>query len=606
MTDVKAIGTDRYRWDLSCFYDGPEDPRLEADIQAIELALPSFRMSYKGQLKEKLGPAIADLAAITCLTHKVFAYLASVRDLDLNDARINSKMADLEKRVDIVWGEHLSFFDIEVVALDQADIDRQAAADATVAKHRPFLEGLRLYKDHLLSEEVEAALTKRSSFGASSWSAFFDEVEADLRFEFRGAKLQLDVILDKLTEEDDPAVRAELLKIVNDGLKGPFAKYSAQTLYQVAGAKAVEDKERRYGHPMAGRNLSNGVPDATVEALHAAVRAEAPPLIKRFYRLKAALLGLPGLRWSDRNAKLPRPPSEATAAFDEALKIVVDAYTAFSPTLGGLVQGMIDKRRIDAGVRPGKASGAYNRGVVIPDHGPEAFTLLNYQGSVRDVMVVAHELGHGVHHLLAGAAQGQLMFHAPTAYAETASVFGEMLVFDHLRRQLAGDPRKLLALVMDKINDVVNTIVRQIGFSNFERRLHGAGRKLSVEELCGLWLECVRELYGPDGDVFTYEDADHLWAYISHFHRPFYVYGYAFGELLTHSLFAQRGRLGERFEPLYLDLLRAGGTKDAKELLEPFGLDPNDPKFWSEGLRLSLGELIAEAEKLSYLLGLKF
>jgi oligoendopeptidase F len=239
-----------------------------------------------------------------------------------------------------------------------------------------------------------------------------------------------------------------------------------------------------------------------------------------------------------------------------------------------------------------------------------SFTFLNFLGANRDVMTLAHELGHGVHGLLAGETQGPLLQHAPIALCETASVFGEMTTFNHLRADLErrGDREPMLALVMDKLDDVMNTVVRQIGFSNFERRLHGwdpatgvwgPARKRSVEELDAVWIETAQELYGKPGEVFTYENAEHLWAYISHFHRPFYVYGYAFGELLTQSLYAERPKLGERFEPLYIEMLRAGGSKDAVELLRPFGLDPTDPSFWEAGIAVSMGALIAEAETLA-------
>jgi oligoendopeptidase F len=247
---------------------------------------------------------------------------------------------------------------------------------------------------------------------------------------------------------------------------------------------------------------------------------------------------------------------------------------------------------------------------VLPGNRPQSFTFLNYLGSNHDVMTLAHELGHGVHGILAGEAQGPLMFHPPIAYCETASVFGEMTTFSFLRKQLAekGDNAALLALLSQKIEGMLNTVVRQIGFSNFERRMHGMNekytewtppKKLSVEELDALWLTTAKELYGEDGEVFTYENTGHLWAYISHFHRPFYVYGYAFGELLTQSLYAQRVRLGSQFEPLYLDLLRSGATKSVFELLQPFGLDPTEESFWGDGIRVSLEAMISEVEKLA-------
>ena len=276
---------------------------------------------------------------------------------------------------------------------------------------------------------------------------------------------------------------------------------------------------------------------------------------------------------------------------------------------------MIEKRRIDAPAAPNKHSGAYCAYWCTPNNKPVSFVFLNYLGTSDDVMTLAHELGHAVHGLLAGEAQGELMMQSPMAYAETASVFGEMTTFNFLRNEIAarGDTPSLLALIMGKIEDILNTSVRQIGFSNFERRLHGHDgatlarkpvRTPSADDLSRYWLETTHELYGQPGDVFTYENTENLWAYIPHFHNPFYVYAYAFGELLTQSLYAARPQFGDRFEPLYLELLRAGGTKNVQDLLAPFKLDPTDPKFWENGIRVSLGAMLDEAEALSRKMGI--
>ncbi len=486
-------------------------------------------------------------------------------------------------------------------------------SESIVAKHRPWIEHVRLFKPHFLTEAVESALTKRSPFDSSSLAEFFDEAESDLEFSFRGVTKNLTELVHLLTESKDAEERAEAMKCLNKGLSGPFAKYAAQTLYMVAGLKAVEDKERGYAHPMDVRNKSNRIPDSVVDVLHSSVSALGGSLARRYYKLKARHLGLSVLRWSDRNA--PMPFADTTVIpFPEAEDIVTTSYESFSPTLATIVRSFFAERRIDAPVAKEKRNGAFNSSQVLPGGKPVSFTLMNYLGSNTDVMTLAHELGHGVHGILAGEAQGPLMFHAPIAYCETASVFGEMTTFTFLKDRLgrSGDKKSLLALIMGKIDKTINTVVRQIGFSNFERRLHGmddsyttwtAPTKRSVEELNALWLRTAQELYGPEGEIFTYGDCDHLWAYIPHFHSPFYVYGYAFGELLTQSLFAQRRRLGARFEPLYLELLRSGSTKNVVELLAPFDLDARDQAFWKEGIAGSLGALIEEAEQMSRALG---
>jgi oligoendopeptidase F len=265
---------------------------------------------------------------------------------------------------------------------------------------------------------------------------------------------------------------------------------------------------------------------------------------------------------------------------------------------------MIERRWIDAPPYPGKTGGAYNFSVLLPGGETRSYNFLNYMGSPRDVMTVAHELGHGVHGMLAAEAQGVLMYQAPMAYAETASIFGEMTTFRYLLERTESDEQRL-ALLMGKCSDHMNTVVRQISFSNFERKIHAERRtgKLTAEDYDAAWMDVTRAFYGPDGELFTYEHAQNLWAYVTHFLRPFYVYAYAFGELFTQSLYAVQGELGERFEGMYLELLRAGGSKDAVELMAPFGLDPRDPQFWRRGIAGSVQTWLDEAEAISARLG---
>ena len=603
----------KIRWDLSILYSDIADPRLDSDLARLTAMAKLFSLTYKGNLAQLLEGAIRDYLEIEMLSGKISSYLFLRETTDLTNAAIKAKHAAFQRELSAVRGEHLTFFELELVQLSDDALKKFYEQSPLVAKHRPWIEHIRTFKRHFLSEPVEAALTKRSPFDSSAWADFFDEVEADLTFTFRGAPKNLTEVLHLLTESKDAAERADALRCVNDGLGGAFAKYSAQTLYMVAGLKAVEDTERGYAHPMDLRNKSNRIPDSVVDVLHKSVTTIAGPLTRRYYQLKARHLGLPLLRWSDRNA--PMPFADTTRIpFGEAANIVTTSYESFSPTLTTIVKSFFTDRRIDVPVEKQKRSGAFNSSHVLPGGQPVSYTLLNYLGSNKDVMTLAHELGHGVHGILAGAAQGPLMYHAPIAYCETASVFGEMTTFTFLKERLVrlGDKNSLLALIMEKIDSTINTVVRQIGFSNFERRLHGMDaaysswgepKKQSVEELSAVWLTTAKELYGEEGEIFTYENCDRLWAYIPHFHSPFYVYGYAFGELLTQSLFAQRQRLGVKFEPLYLDLLRSGSTKDVAELLAPFGLDARNEAFWKDGIMVSLGALIEEAEQLSRAMG---
>ncbi len=594
------IGADAYRWNLDCFYRQPDDPRIDEDLAAFAKDAEAFQAAYKGRLAERLGDAIRAYAALETLGGKAPVYLFLKQSVDTADEAVESRMAGVRQALAAAHGKFLTFFSLEIMRLEEAAIMAQAEADADVRKHLPWIRRIRAHARHVFDEPLEAALTIRSPYGSSSWSEFFDKFESLLRFPWDGHDRTITEMLHLLTEGQDPAARAGIMKSLNDGLKGPFAEYAAQALHVVAGEKDVEDRERGYPHPMASRNMENDIPDATVEALHRAALETGAPLAQRYYRLKAAILGLPRLRWSDRNARLPFEDA-SHVPFEDARRMTVEAYRSFSPTLAGIVDGLFSRGRVDAGAGPSRRAGAYNYSAILPDGAVETFVFMSYQGARRDVATLAHECGHAAHGMLAGEAQGPLMFHAPMAYAETASVFGERVAFEHLRAEIAaaGDARAELALVIAKLDDTMNTVVRQIAFSNFERRLHAAGgRKLSVKELCAIWMETTREIYGEDGDVFTYEDMDHLWAYVSHFHRPFYVYSYAFGELLTQGLFARKEAYGAAFEPMYLDLLRAGATKNAKELLAPFGLDPDDPKFWSDGIASSFGALIGDAERL--------
>ncbi len=604
----KKLGTAAVRWDLSGFYSGLDDPRLEADVAAWERLARKFAAEFRGQIDARLGDALEADAELDMLSSRIGGYLHLMQSLNANDERVRSVSESIGRRMAAVSGDCLTFYSLELAALPENTVAHLAKCDQRVAHHLPLIKQTAVWRPHQLSEPVESALDKRSPFGAGTWSEFYDVMEADLRFLFGGKKMTLGQMTDLVAHHRDAAVRARAQKVLNGGLGGTFAKYSAQTLNVTAGLKSVEDRERGFSHPMSSRNLANLLPDAVVESLHSAVRDTGGPLAQRYYRLKAELLGKKTLLWSDRNAPLPFQ-SERKIPFAEAVEMVERSFRALSPTLGYMVAEFTKDGHIDAHPAEGKDSGAYNMTLVLPGRRAASFVLLNYRGTERDVMTLAHELGHGMHGLLAAAAQGPLMFRAPMAYAETASVFGEMTVFDRLRTEQAGrhDPRAALALLTGKIDDFMNTVIRQISFSNLERRIHAAaatGQRLSADEIDRAWLEVTREMYGADGEAFTYRDMEHLWTYISHFHRPFYVYSYATGELFTQGIYAKRAALGQKFEALYLDLLRAGGTKDATGLLAPFGLDPTRPDFWSDGIKASVGRWIEEAEALAETLDL--
>ena len=607
------LGTEKYQWDLSIFYSGLDDPQIDKDVETLIEMERNFYNSYKGKLTSKLGEALKDYTEIELFSSK-FVYFNLKRSLNVSDTELKAKSAQIDQKLDPAGAEYLTFFKIEIVELDDSVLEKLYKEDPIVASHRPFIEYCRIFKDNYLAEPVESALSKRASFGAGSWAEFCDELEADIRMTHRGETKTLTEALKIITNSKDALERAEILKEINDALSGTFAKYSAQTLYMFTGSKAIETKDRKYKHPMESRNKQNRVPDKAVNALHKTVTEVAGPISQRYYKLKTALLGQKILKWSDRNAPLPFSDDSVTL-FDDGLKIVLEAYESFSPTLANIIHSIVKAKRIDANATKGRQGGAYNMSVVLPNN-PTAFVFMNYMGSQNDIKTLAHELGHSVHGILSGEAQGPLMYGYPMAYAETASVFGELTTFNFLRKRLKekGDKKALISSITSSIDAALNTVVRQINFSNFERRIHGMDatyttwsepQKNSVEDLDKIWLETTKEFYGQDGEIFTYENAEHMWSYIPHFHSPFYVYSYAFGQLLSQSLYAQQDRLGDKFEPLYLDLLRAGGTKDVIELLKPFNLDPTQEQFWIDGINVGLGALVDELEKLTEEIGIK-
>jgi oligoendopeptidase F len=604
VVNTPKTGAETVRWDLSDLYTGIEDPKIEQDLQGLISLAKAFHSTHHGNLARTLGQALKDQAEMHKGIDKLMVYLFLQRSTDALNARIQQRIANVQEAWSEVAADCLNFFEHEVVAIDEATYSKLLKDDDEVATHRPMLDQLRRNKKYLLEENVERALTLRSPFGASEWSDYTDELEAELRFRMGEQELRLPEILHIISNAPETERRADALASFSQGLSEQrFDRFMARTLNVVLGAKGVEDRERGYASPMAARNIGNQVEDDTVQALHAAVADVGAAQCRRYYRLLSAHLKIAPLKWSDRNAPLPFADNRVIA-WEQCIETVLSAYSSFSPTLANLVRRMLDNKWVDAPPYEGKVGGAFNYSVLLPGSEARAYNFLNYLGSTRDVMTVAHELGHGVHGLLAAEAQGALMFRAPMAYAETASIFGEMTTFQYLLRQAETDEQRL-ALLMSKASDHINSVVRQISFSNFEQSIHQRRRQgnLTVAEYNDVWMEVTRAFYGNEGDIFTYAHTNNLWAYVTHFLRPFYVYAYAFGELFTQSLFALKDSFGDRFEPMYLDLLRAGGSQSAVELMAPFGLDPREPSFWTNGITASLKEWLDEAEEISARLG---
>jgi oligoendopeptidase F len=441
---------------------------------------------------------------------------------------------------------------------------------------------VRSFRPHQLDDEIERVLHEKSITGRSAWVRLFDETMAGLRFPLEGRELTSAEIFDLLSDQDR-AKREAAADSIAGVLEGRIRLFALIT-NTLAKDKQIEDGWRQFARPISSRNLANQVEDAVVEALIAAVRDAYPRLSHRYYAIKARWLGLEKLEYWDRNAPLPED-SDRRIAWPDAKVIVLDAYRRFEPGLADILERFFARNWIDAALRPGKDAGAFCHPTVPSVH---PYVLMNYQGRPRDVMTLAHELGHGVHQVLA-ATQGPLMAGTPLTLAETASVFGEQLTFRALLEAEA-DPVQRKIMLAGKIEDALNTVVRQIAFVEFERRVHDARKaaELTADELGKLWLEIQGESLGP---AFRFRDAYRAyWSYIPHFiHVPFYVYAYAFGDCLVNSLYAVYQAEPEGFKERYLEMLRAGGTLRHKELLAPFGLDASDPGFWAKGLSVIEG-----------------
>ncbi|MGA8383504.1 MAG: M3 family oligoendopeptidase [Stellaceae bacterium] len=590
--DKKAALGALPQWDLSDLYPGPDSAELNRDLVLLAEDANAFRQRYEGRLAglsgAELGAAVEAYERMQELSGRIISYASLVHAGNLADPEIGRFYQTIQERTNAI-ATGLLFFTLELNRLDDAAIAAKEA-DPALAHYRPWLRDTRAFRPHQLSDEVERLLHEKYVAGAAAWTRLFDETIADLRFPFRGQQLTEAEVLDLLSDRD-AEVRREAAFTVGEVL-GKNARTFALITNTLAKDKAIEDRWRGFARPISSRNLANFVEDEVVDALIAAVRASYPELSHRYYRLKARWFGVEALPFWDRNAPLPED-DDRLIPWREAEETVLSAYGAFSPELAAVGGRFFAAPWIDAPVRPGKASGAFAHPTV---PGAHPYLLLNYQGRVRDVMTLAHELGHGVHQVLAGA-QGYLMADTPLTLAETASVFGEMLTFRALLARET-DPGRRRIMLAGKVEDMLNTVVRQIAFATFEIRVHDERREaeLTPDRIAEIWLEVQRESLGPairlDG-VYR-----HYWSYIPHFiHTPFYVYAYAFGDCLVNSLYAVYQEAHQGFAERYLDMLRAGGTLRHKELLAPFGLDAADPAFWSKGLSVVSG-FIDELEAL--------
>jgi oligoendopeptidase F len=592
-SDMEALP----EWDLSDLYSGLDSPEIANDLARSDAQCLAFAERYKGKLLglasgpeggKALATAVREFEAIDDLIGRIASFASLVYSGNTTDPVRAKFFGDVQERI-TASSSHLLFFSLELNKIDDAVLER-AMADPAIGRYRPWIEDVRKEKPYQLEDRIEQLFHEKSVTGQGAWNRLFDDTVANLRFKVGGKTLPIEPTLSLLQDRNAATRRAAATAL------GRTFTQSLRTFALITNTlakdKEISDRWRGFADIADARHLSNRVEREVVEALVAAVRAAYPRLSHRYYALKAQWFGNKRIAFWDRNAPLPNVPSRAIP-WQQAKDTVLGAYRAFSPAMAEIAERFFSNRWIDAPVRPGKAPGAFSHPTVPSSH---PFILLNYQGKPRDVMTLAHELGHGVHQVLA-APNGALMAPTPLTLAETASVFGEMLTF---RRLLAAttNVRQRKAMLASKVEDMINTVVRQIAFYTFERAVHSERRngELTAERLCQIWLEVQGESLGSAIDIKSGYEA--FWVYIGHFiHSPFYVYAYAFGDCLVNSLYAVYEKAPNGFAERYVGMLAAGGTKHHAELLKPFGLDARDPAFWKGGLSVIEG-MIDELEGL--------
>jgi oligoendopeptidase F len=576
-------------WNLDDLYAGMDAPEIAADLARGATMATAFQARWRGILAEEadrpggggIAMALHELEALEEILGRLISYAGLVYSGDTSDPARAKFYGDIQSEITDISSK-LLFFPLEMNRVPDAALDAAMAAHPALAHYRPWIVDLRKDKPYQLEDRVEELFHDKSVTGHGAWNRLFDETMTALRFDVDGDDLALEETLNLLQDENRERRKAAAMALAK--VFGENLRIFTLITNTLAKDKEISDRWRGFKDVAESRHLANRVEPAVVDALESAVVASYPAISHRYYALKARWLGLDRLEFWDRNAPLP-DGARRDIAWSDARETVLSAYAGFSPDMAAIAAKFFDRNWIDAATRPGKSPGAFAHPTVPSAH---PYVLLNYMGKPRDVMTLAHELGHGVHQVLAGP-QGALMAPTPLTLAETASVFGEMLTFRSLL-DAARTPLERKTLLASKVEDMINTVVRQIAFYRFERELHQERRRgeLTSERIGEIWVSVQKESLGPsinlDAGYETY------WTYVPHFiHSPFYVYAYAFGDCLVNSLYAVYQNSEEGFQEKYFAMLRAGGTKHHSELLAPFGLDASDPSFWSKGLAVISG-----------------
>jgi oligoendopeptidase F len=588
-----ATGAEAVEWNLSDLYEGPGDPRIESELEEALAASQAFRERYRGKLGElsaaELNDAVAELERIRSASTRVETYARLRQAADSSDQARGALVQKVRERNTQIETE-LLFFDLDWSAVEDEAAER-LLADPALETYASVLRSDRRYKPYQLSEPEERISAEKSITGSSAWSRFFQELLSDLRVSLDGEQLSLDEALSRLSRLTDQDERGRVAEAVTETLR-PGLRTRGYVLNTILNERAIEDRLRGYESWISAQNLSNEIPDEATQSLVDAIMARYD-IPRRFYSLKARLLGLPRLRDYDRFA--PLQEVGGTIAWDDAQEIVLEAFTGFSPVAGEIISNFFEKEWIDAAVRPGKMLGAFCA-TLIPDVHP--YVLMNYAGERRSVLTLAHELGHGLHGSLAQDL-GLLNARTPLTLAETASVFGEALTFEKLMAR-EDDPRARLDLIVGRIDDAISTVFRQIALNRFEHAIHTGRREegeLPIERISQFWSAEQRRMLGDAVEVT--DNYGIWWSYVPHFIAvPGYVYAYSFGYLFSLAIYRRYLEEGEALVEPYLDLLRAGGSAPPAELASRLGFDIGDPDFWATGLD-AIGALVDEAEQLA-------
>jgi len=571
-------------WNLDDLFLGISSPALKTVLGEVAAKSKTFAKCYRGRVRDLEGDQLAELIKIyeglQDSLGRIVSYSQLVYAADMGDSNISRFFQTMQERCTDISAD-LLFVTLELNRIEDGELGDLLESPA-LSKYQPWIRDRRAFRPYQLSDDVEALLHEKHVSGRGAWIRLFDETVAGLQFSYGGKSLNTSEIFDLLSSPDGGVrrdVAAEIARVLNLNIR--TLTLITNTLIK---DKEIEDRWRQLPLPISSRNLENMVEDNVVEALITSVKQSYPRLSHRYYKIKARWLGLDQLEYWDRNAPLPED-DDRLITWKDAKQSVLSAYRAFSPKMADIGALFFDNGWIDARVRPDKTPGAFSHPTVPSAH---PYILLNYQGRTRDVMTLAHELGHGVHQVLA-ARQGPLMAETPLTLAETASVFGEQLTF---RAMLDGEQDAMRRRIMlaGKVEDMLNTVVRQVAFCEFERRLHDLRPEgeLASDAIGDAWMDVQRESLGPG--IRLHDDYRAYWSYIPHFiHTPFYVYAYAFGDCLVNALYGIYQSSGNDFEERYLDMLSSGGAKRHGELLEPFGLDASDPAFWNKGLNVIEG-----------------